>query len=266
MSHKPHYKAFCCLRDVVLIFKAVTFCYVLDYRFGTREVCSNSKGCPVLGRVFCSVVFFVLCGSIFERNRILFLANYKLLWGIKMRKNFAEVLKTNKINIRLEYDKLYSILYSRNIWLSNGQLISLHDLINSNFMAVTFRKTCLSLDEFDEVNGFRFVQFPQDVDLEMLVNISEYIWNMLQSIRSQIICNYPPLINIYFYYQQIQAVIDSIGYSIQNQNGYVIFVPKDNVAISVSESTIIPETVSYKVIEYNHHSIKGILRQRKAFC
>ena len=180
-----------------------------------------------------------------------------------MRKNFAEVLKENKINIRLEYDKLYSILYNKNIWLSNGQFISLHDLINSNFMAVTFRKTCLSLDEFDEVNGFRFIQFPQDVDLEMLVNISEYIWNMLQSIQPQITCSYPPLINVNLYYQQIHAVIESIGYSIQNQNGYIIFVPKDNVAISVAESTIIPENISYKVIEYNHHSIKGDIEAKK---
>ena len=66
LDHKPHYKAVYWLCDAVLIFKAVTFCYVLDYRFGTREVCTNSRGCPVLGRVFCSAVFFVYCGSIFE--------------------------------------------------------------------------------------------------------------------------------------------------------------------------------------------------------
>ncbi len=66
LDHKPHYKAIYWLCNAVLIFKAVTFCYVLDYRFGTREVCANSKGCPVLGRVFCSAVFFVYCGSIFE--------------------------------------------------------------------------------------------------------------------------------------------------------------------------------------------------------
>ena len=180
-----------------------------------------------------------------------------------MRKNFAEVLKENKINIRLEYDKLYSILYNKNIWLPNGQFISLHDLINSNFMTVSFRKTCLSLDEFDNANGFRFTQFPQEVDLEMLVSISEYIWNMLQSIQNQITCTYPPLINVNLYYQQILAVVESIGYMLQNQDGYSIIVPKDNVAISVSESSLIPEKISYKVIEYNHHLNKGNIEGKK---
>lgn len=181
-----------------------------------------------------------------------------------MRKNFAEVLKENNVNIRLEYDKLYSILYSKNIWLSNGQFISLHDLINSNFMTVSFRKTCLSLDEFNDANGFYFTQFPQDVDTETVVSISEYIWNMLQSIQNQIACNYPPLINVNLYYKQILAVVEAIGYSIQNQNGYTIFVPKDNIAISVAESTIIAENVSYKVIEYNHHCNKGNIEAKKA--
>ncbi len=163
-----------------------------------------------------------------------------------MRKNFAEVLRENKINIRLEYDKLYSILYSQNIWLPNGQLVSLHDLINYNFLAVPFRKTYLSLDEFDDANGFRFIQFPQDVDLEMVVNISEYIWNMLKSIQNQITFSYQASINVNFYYQQIFAVVELIGYMLKDIDGYTIIVPKDNVAISVAESTIIPENVSYK--------------------
>lgn len=43
----------------------------------------------------------------------------------------------------------------------------------------------------------------------------------------------------------------------------LFFVPKDNAAISVAESTIIPENVSYKVIEYNHHRVKGDIETKK---
>lgn len=66
LDHKPHYKAFCWLCNAVLIFRVVMFRYVLNYRFGIRGVCDSLKGHPVLGQVFGSVVFFVLCGSIFE--------------------------------------------------------------------------------------------------------------------------------------------------------------------------------------------------------
>ena len=45
----------------------------------------------------------------------------------------------------------------------------------------------------------------------------------------------------------------------QCQDGFTIFVPKDNAAIAVSESELIPEALSYKIIAYNHHSMKGIV-------
>ena len=47
-----------------------------------------------------------------------------------------------------------------------------------------------------------------------------------------------------------------------SQDGYTIFVEKDAAAISVSE--ILPSDLSYKVIEYNHHSMKGDIDGKKA--
>ena len=47
-----------------------------------------------------------------------------------------------------------------------------------------------------------------------------------------------------------------------NQNGITDFVPKDQAAISVAE--IVDPALSYRVIEYNHHSMKGDLDRKKA--
>lgn len=45
------------------------------------------------------------------------------------------------------------------------------------------------------------------------------------------------------------------------QNGVMDFVPKDQAAISVAE--IIDPSLSYRVIEYNHYSMKGDLKRKR---
>lgn len=64
--------------------------------------------------------------------------------------------------------------------------------------------------------------------------------------------------------QQISKVIEATGYIESFEDGFTIFVPKDNGAIAVSESEYIPENVSYKVVAYNHHSMRGDLDAKKA--
>ena len=48
-----------------------------------------------------------------------------------------------------------------------------------------------------------------------------------------------------------------------NQDGFVIYVEKLPAAISVAESEQIPKEISYKMISYNHHSMKGNLQEKK---
>jgi len=47
----------------------------------------------------------------------------------------------------------------------------------------------------------------------------------------------------------------------KSDDGFVIFVEKNQAAISVSE--IVPEEISYKVISYNHHTYKGDLESKR---
>ena len=64
------------------------------------------------------------------------------------------------------------------------------------------------------------------------------------------------------YIQQILKVIESIGYMHLSEDGISTFVPKSQPAIVVSET--LPPNLSYKVIEYNHHSMKGNLERKQA--
>lgn len=173
------------------------------------------------------------------------------------RRNFAQVLKEAKIDIKREYKRLYDWFYKpeENIFhdlsfdLENHPTLA--EKINSVFLSFPFRDTCTSLDDFDESHGFFFEECPKRFNIDYLVNFCEYLYNLV--IFSQIQEK-----NFIFH---IEKVIDKIGYMKANEEKLYIFVPRSQPAIIVSE--ILPPNLSYKVIEYNHHSMKGDLERKK---
>lgn len=173
-----------------------------------------------------------------------------------MRRNFAQVLKEGKVDLKKEYSKLYDLFYGKDP--RDGK--SLADLISLNFEGFYFRGTCLDLGEFDEVHEFRFEEQPKIFDIDYLVSFCEYIYNFVLHFEDHYFFGQ---INKSFYLQQINKVIETIGYIQCSEDGFTIFVPKDNAAIAVSESELIPEALSYKIIAYNHHSMKGNLESKR---
>lgn len=175
-----------------------------------------------------------------------------------MRKNFADILKSAKIDIKKEYEKLYELLYNRDLDKGYCEKTSLYDEFNENFINVWFRGTSLSLEDFDEQHGFDFEKNPQNFNIDYLINFCEYFYNL--------ICAYmgvPTLEKYYvsFILQQINKVIEAIGYMSVEQDGFTIFIEKSAPAIAVSE--IVPDDISYKVISYNHHSMKGNIEGKR---
>ena len=187
-----------------------------------------------------------------------------------MRRNFAQILKDAKIDVKVEYQKLYGMLYDRSIQVSNTSWISAYDEFSTYFIAFHFRGTCLSLDEFNDLHGFHFEKDPTNFNIDHLISLCEYIENLLMAYQC-VPLSYPygygnmptKLINVQFYLQQISQVIEKIGYMQAEQNGLTIFVEKDPAAIAVAESEFIPESLSYRLISYNHYSMKGNLAEKK---
>lgn len=182
-----------------------------------------------------------------------------------MRRNFAQILKEAKIDIKSEYQKLYGMLYDRSIQVSSTKWISVYDELSSCFLGFYFRGTCLSIEEFNDVNGFHFEKEPEPFSIDNLILLCEYIKNMLMGYQNAQHA-YPmlqPAINVQFYLMQIAQVIEKIGYMSLNQDGFVIYVEKSPAAISVAESEQIPKEISYKMISYNHYNMKGNLQEKK---
>lgn len=101
-----------------------------------------------------------------------------------MRRNFVQILKEAKIDIKSEYQKLYGMLYDRSIQVSNTKRISAYDELSDYFLGFYFRGTCLSIEEFNDVNGFHFEKEPEPFSIDNLILLCEYIENMLMGYQS----------------------------------------------------------------------------------
>ena len=157
------------------------------------------------------------------------------------------------------------MLFEKNLQDENGELCSVHMVFGEFFTSFHFRGTRLSLQEFDEENGFNFPDPSRDnPKIEDLVLLMEYFYNMLMGyIGSQNMFFYSG-INTQFLMQHILSVCDAIGYKQVTEDGFAVFVEKNAVATVVAESDLIPDDLSYKLITYDHHSMRGNIREKKA--
>lgn len=182
-----------------------------------------------------------------------------------MRKNFAQILKNGKVDYKSEYKKLYELLFEKNLQDENGELCSVHMVFGEFFTSFHFRGTCLSLQEFDEENGFNFPDPSRDnPKIEDLVLLMEYFYNMLMGYTGSQNMFFYSGINTQFLMQHILSVCDAIGYEQVTEDGFAVFVEKNAVATAVAESDLIPDDLSYKLITYDHHSMCGDLEKKKS--
>lgn len=173
-----------------------------------------------------------------------------------MRKTFADVLKSGGVDIEKEYLRLLRSFYDNRIGLSNQ--------CAGYFMQMPFRGTCVSLEDFDAVYGFNFSPSPKNFDTDYLINFCEYSYNLIINLPEDYgAYEYGGINSKESYIQQVERVVEKINCEIiYNDDGIAIIIPKNSVANVVSE--ILPENLSYKVIAYNHHSMKGGLDKKQA--
>lgn len=175
---------------------------------------------------------------------------------------FSQVLKNAQVDLRREYDRLYTMFFTYKI--SEELPISLREYCAANFINLPFSGTCISLDDFDNVYNRHFEKVPQEVDDDYLISFCEYSYNLAIYNQGGNLFQYGMIGACEFaqiYIQQILKVVDTIGYMPNTLDGVTDFVPKDQAAISVAE--IVAPDLSYKVIEYNHHSMKGDLEHKR---
>ena len=179
-----------------------------------------------------------------------------------VRRNFLQVLQEKNVDLKREYQRLYELFYIQKAPDMQGICYTLKDFCEGNFLNVPFRRTCLSLEDFDDTYNYHFEKIPHDFDLNYLLSFCEYTFNLSIWITpGNPLCVFGNAQQSQFYLQQVQNVMEMIGYTRAIQEGISIFVPKDRGAISVSE--IVAPEISYKVLEYNHYTMNGDIARKR---
>ncbi len=181
-----------------------------------------------------------------------------------MRRNFAQILQSGKIDYKKEYKKLYDLLFGGEMDI-NGEYHSTYTELSDSFTSFYFHGTYLTLQEFDEENGFNFPD-PSKANpkFDDLILLMEYFYNMLTGYMGANHFAFDNRINTQFLMQHILKVSEAIGYTQASKDGSIVFVEKNAVVSAVAESDLIPEEISYRLITYNHHSMRGNLEDKKA--
>ena len=173
-----------------------------------------------------------------------------------MRKTFLEILEENNFSYQIEYERLRDIFYGTYRYDGFAK-ITLYSQINSNFLKIKFRKNALSLDDFDRANGYNFKRRERIINLDELISFCEYIINFITAIS----INYALSDVVKLIEKQVDTIMDTICYMPVEKKGITIFVPKEPAAIEVSQ--IVDEEISYKVLSYNHYSLKGNVEEKR---
>lgn len=176
-----------------------------------------------------------------------------------MRKNFAQILQENNIDIKKEYQKLYEIFFETDI-PDMYEPTTIYDLLGQSFLKFHFRGTCLTIEEFNEKFGFEFIKDPNPFNIDVFINFIEYFYNMLICYQ---VNNYSNYFNPGLFINHIKEIIELIGYSQTSMNGLFVFVEKSPEAIAVAEIDDVSSELGYKLISYNHHSMRGDLKAKK---
>lgn len=175
-----------------------------------------------------------------------------------MRKNFEQILKEGKVNIKKEYKTLCQLFYG-NSKDAFGYGPSLYEYIDENFDKVSFNGTAISLEDFNEEYGFNFDENKENIQLDDLVLFCEYFFNLVFNTAVFADNTY---FNLEYYYNHINKVIEKIGYIGIEHDGITLFAVNNPAAAIVAEG--MPKEVSYKTLMYYHHSMKGNISEKKS--
>ena len=180
----------------------------------------------------------------------------------RLRKNIYEGLKSGKIDLKREYSRIFSIFYDRHYDMGYGSMASLEDIIEEKFryLSPNLIGRCLSLDDFNDSYNYNFSSMPKNFSIDIILDLAEYVVNFVNALM---MCqlgelNILELVNIK---NHIDLCMDDIGYKAIEKEGIIIYLECSPAALSVAEIT--GDELSYSVLRYNHHTLKGNLTEKK---
>lgn len=175
-----------------------------------------------------------------------------------MRKNIYDVLHSGEISLKTEYDRLYSLLHQENLCVEEVYM-SIYQLAEHacKYFDLEFTNRAISLKEIEKAFGYTFPASPRIITIELLISYCEFISNLCcQLVKAyndeDIDKEYLTIVS-----RNVDAVMDDVGYTRAEHKGVYIYIEKNPASLAVAE--IVDTELSYIVLEYNHHRLKGDL-------
>lgn len=184
------------------------------------------------------------------------------------RKNFFDLI-SRRYDLVKEIVKIDGLFDEAEIEVNGRHFYTIEEFVDE--YALYNWKQCGSYLECGEIrddlslNDFIFnCKFKAEIELEDLLLYIEYILNMIKLCDS-----YQQNLDLVFdksfmnLVRNINILLDHLNYKevYMEKEEKVILVEKDSSAIMVAE--IVEEDVAFKVLEYNHHLLKGNLSRKR---
>lgn len=176
------------------------------------------------------------------------------------RKTFHDLLNCTGLNICAEYQTLCRLLFYRRDEINS--IDTLYNIIDANFTKLPIHDTCLNLDEFDERYGYVFDEDAEEVSLDDLLLITEYIANMTYQ-AAQYIDMYPYAADnpSAFIAGHLKKVCEKIHHHFIKKDSIYILVEDNPVAVEAAQE--LPEEKAYLPLQYTHHSLAGDIEGKR---
>lgn len=174
-----------------------------------------------------------------------------------MRRNLLTILEENQFDLKTEYSRLLDLFYEP----FDGE-ISISELVDKNFLRMNHNliQRCTSLEDFDLTYKFRWESSPRDFDVNYFLLFCEYIYNFSLELYNLKIKNAECCIDRLI--KNVKVCISILGYKEIYEDGKPsIFVENKPETVAVAE--IVEPKLGYKVLEYNHHKLKGDIDKKK---
>lgn len=180
------------------------------------------------------------------------------------RHNFFERLE-RELDIQFEYEKIENIVLNE-----HAGYCTLNDEIEENFNEWKFKKNYVSFEELRNYMGFTYSKSRNGVkeanaeikDMDDFILYCEMIYNMIFGVLDDLAR--------YDFSELTEKVLRIIDYDIEKINHDIIYfeekeqyliVQKDPAASAVAD--IVMPDLADSIIEYNHHLLKGNLKEKQ---
>ena len=181
----------------------------------------------------------------------------------KIRVNMYDIIHNQKFDVVKEYARIWTLFNTAD--RVGPRAVPLAKQLSSSmqFFPNSFKHRAITLDDFNDIFGFKFNPPNESVTEDELISYCEYIMTLCDHLWAY---SEDCLEEDSDYlrddlYETIDSCMDELGLMPAKKDNITIFVNKDPTVTAVAE--MVDESLSYDVKLYIHKQTKGNLQRKK---